>query len=106
MNGNAVSNRLPLNFETKALFLRFHEVSNQNAVRLGNKTINSMKEYECHGHKYDGAANINTTQGLEEIMETLYILYTSLLIWCWTTFCLQYSQIPSWNGLVQVLNSL
>jgi hypothetical protein len=30
----------------------------------------------------------------------------SLLIWCWATFCLQYSRSPSWNGLVQVMNSL
>jgi hypothetical protein len=44
MEGNTDSNRLPLNFEIKALFLEFHEVSNQNAVGLGNETINSMKE--------------------------------------------------------------
>jgi hypothetical protein len=34
MEGNTNSNRLSLNFETKALFLGFHEISNQNAVRL------------------------------------------------------------------------
>jgi hypothetical protein len=43
-----------------------------------------------------GQNNGNTT-------ETVRI---SLLIWCWTTFCLQYSRSSSWNGLVQVLNSL
>jgi hypothetical protein len=29
----------------------------------------------------------------------------SLLIWCWTTFCLQYSRSSSCSGLLQVLNS-
>lgn len=28
----------------------------------------------------------------------------SLLMWRWTTFCLQYSCNPSWNGLIQLLN--
>jgi hypothetical protein len=28
-------------------------------------------------------------------------VYISLLIQCWTTFCLQYSGNPPWNGLVQ-----
>jgi hypothetical protein len=28
-------------------------------------------------------------------------VHISLLIWRWTTFCLQYSRIPSWNGLVE-----
>jgi hypothetical protein len=29
-------------------------------------------------------------------------VHISLLICCWTTFWLQYSRSPSWNGLVQV----
>jgi hypothetical protein len=37
------------------------------------------------------------------IIDTLHV---SLLIWYWDIFCLQYSRNPSWNGLVQVLNSL
>jgi hypothetical protein len=47
-------------------------------------------------HTEVGQNNGNTT-------DTVHI---SLLIWCWTTFSLQYSHNPSWNGLVQVLNSL
>jgi hypothetical protein len=31
--------------------------------------------------------------------------HVSLLIRCWTSFFLQYCRNPSWNGLVQVLNS-
>jgi hypothetical protein len=30
----------------------------------------------------------------------------SLIIWCLTNFCFQYSRNPPWNGLVQVLNIL
>jgi hypothetical protein len=33
-------------------------------------------------------------------------VHISLLIWCWTIFCLQYSPSPSWTELLQVLNSL
>jgi hypothetical protein len=43
-----------------------------------------------------GQTNGNTT-------DTVHI---SLLIWRWTTFCLQYSSSPSWNGLVRVLKFL
>jgi hypothetical protein len=40
-------------------------------------------------------------------MEALQItVHISLLIWCWTSICLEYCCSPSWNGLVQVLNSL
>jgi hypothetical protein len=46
-------------------------------------------------HTGIGQNNGNTT-------DTVHI---SLLIWCWTTFCLQHSHNP-WNGLVRVLNSL
>jgi hypothetical protein len=43
-------------------------------------------------------------QGLDKTIQkdTIQI---SLVIWCWATFYLQYSHSPSWNGLVQVLNS-
>jgi hypothetical protein len=37
---------------------------------------------------------------------TKFTVHLSLLIWCWTNFCLQYSGSLSWNGLVQVSNSL
>jgi hypothetical protein len=40
-----------------------------------------------------------------EILFTTDSVYISTLIWCWTNVCLQYSRNPSWNGLVQVLNS-
>jgi hypothetical protein len=43
-----------------------------------------------------GQNNGNTT-------DTVHI---SLLILFRTTFCLQYSRIPTWSGLVQVSNSL
>jgi hypothetical protein len=45
-------------------------------------------------------------QRLDKIMETHLYCTISLAIWCWATFCLQYSRNPSWTGLVQVLNSL
>jgi hypothetical protein len=37
---------------------------------------------------------------------TTATIHISLSTWCWTTFCIQYSRNPSWNGLLQVLNSL
>jgi hypothetical protein len=38
--------------------------------------------------------------------KTTDTVHIPLLIWCCTTFCLQYSHNPSPNELVQVLNSL
>jgi hypothetical protein len=37
---------------------------------------------------------------------TTNTVHITLLIWCWTNFCLQYCINPSWNGLIQVLKSL
>jgi hypothetical protein len=42
---------------------------------------------------------IQCVKGLDKIMETLQItVHIYLLMWCWTTFCLQYGRSP-WNGL-------
>jgi hypothetical protein len=38
--------------------------------------------------------------------DTTGTVHISVLIWCWTKFCLQYSRNASWNGLVQDFNSL
>jgi hypothetical protein len=46
------------------------------------------------------------TKGGQNTGNTTDTVHISLLISCWITFCLQYSLRPSWNGLVQVLNSL
>jgi hypothetical protein len=51
--------------------------------------------YSC-SYREVGQNNGNTT-------DTAHVC---LLIWCWTTFCLQYSRNLSWNGLVPVFNSL
>jgi hypothetical protein len=42
-------------------------------------------------------------QNNENTTDTVHI---SLLIWCWTRFYLQQGLNPSWNELIQVLNSL
>jgi hypothetical protein len=44
--------------------------------------------------------------GWKNNADTTDAVHIILLIWCWTTFSLQYSRNPSWNGLVQLLNSL
>jgi hypothetical protein len=41
-------------------------------------------------------------QNTENTTDTVHI---SLLIWHWTTFCIQHNRNPSWNGFVQVSNS-
>jgi hypothetical protein len=46
-------------------------------------------------HTGIGQNNGNTTDAV----------HISLLIWCWTTVCLQFSHNPR-NGLIQVLNTL
>jgi hypothetical protein len=47
------------------------------------------------------AVNAAVEQNNGNTTDTIHI---SLVIWCWATFCLQYSRSP-WNVLVQVLNS-
>jgi hypothetical protein len=49
---------------------------------------------------------VSRTQVKQNNGNTTDTVHISLLIWCWTTFCLQCSWNPSWNVLVQVLNSL
>jgi hypothetical protein len=52
--------------------------------------------WKCSEHTGVEQNNGNTTDAV----------HISLLIWSWTTFCLQYTRKPSWNGLIQVLKSL
>jgi hypothetical protein len=60
--------------------------------------MNSRTIYEWLNGGYTG-----TGENKGNTTDTVHI---SLLIWCWTTFCLQYNRSPSWNGLIQVLNSV
>jgi hypothetical protein len=54
-----------------------------------------------NGVVFKGSTGVGQNYG--NATDTVHI---SLLIWCWTTVCFQYSRSPSWNGLVQVLNGL
>jgi hypothetical protein len=78
------------------------EISGINKFRTG---LRYTKRHITLSSEKGDSGDHTCTEVDQNNGNTTDTVHIPLLVWCWATFCLQYSHRP-WNGLVQVLNSL